>query len=144
MATPYSAFIGSFLDKIDDYKMIKYSDWDIKQDSIKYMKTAITKFCRECEISGYEFDDVIEQFSLDMGYEEIDIIAKGMVVEWLKPAVYKTRAMENIMNTKDFSYFSPQKMLEQNRALLADAKRDFKNSLVYYTYNIGDIEEFNR
>ena len=144
MSTPYSKFIDSFLRKIDDYKMINYSDWDIKQDSIKYMKTAITQFCSECEISNYDFDDVIEQFSIDMSHEEVDIIAKGMVVEWLKPSVYKARAMENIMNTKDFSYFSPQKMLEQNRALLADAKKDFTNSLVYYTYKIGNIEEFNR
>jgi len=144
MATAYSKFIDAFLRKIDDYKMIKYSDWDIKQDSIKYMKTAITQFCSECAITDYEYDDVIEQFSLDMGDEEIDIISKGMVVEWLKPSVYKSRAMENIMNTKDFSYFSPQKMLEQNKALLADAKKEFKNSLFYYTYKIGNIEEFNR
>lgn len=143
MATSYRDVVESFLDKINDYKMIMVSDEDIYDDAIRYMSAVCADFNRVCLIDLEDRDNYIRCFANDLPRNVIEIIAKGMVVEWLKPHIYRADAMQNMMNLKDASFFAPQQILAQNRTLYNEAVRAYKNAVKDYTYDNGKLGELS-
>ena len=143
MATPYKKVVESFLEKIDDYKMLNYSSQDILLNSTAYMNAVCSDFNRICLIDLEDKDDYICEFANDLSREVIEIIAKGMVVEWLKPLVYKADAMLNLMNLKDATFYSPSTLLAQKRAMLAEAEKAYSNAVKNYSYYHAKLGELS-
>ena len=94
MGVPYDSFIGAFLSKITDYDLADIDRrYEITVDLMK-RTLSLSTFKKVC---GYDFtttaDDSAEQFDVDIDDEVldeiVDIVSEGMVVQWLKPYVYK-------------------------------------------------------
>jgi len=143
MATSYLTVVESFLDEIDDYKMLNYSDQEIVNNAYGYMRAACAEFDRVCLIDLSDRDDILFHFNNDLDDEVIKIIVKGMVVEWLKPQLYKADAMHNLMNLKDATFFAPQQIMSQKRGLYNDAVDAFKNAINDYSYNHADLGDLS-
>ena len=71
--------------------------------------------------------------------EIVDIVATGMVVQWLQPYMFKSENLENILNTTDYSMYSPAELLLRVREVYQMAQRDFKNMIKDYSYDHGDL-----
>lgn len=143
MATPYSLIIDSYLAKIEDFKMLNLPVDDTIEDAIEYMKVVCADFSPICLKNIMAYDDRVRQFSEDLSVREIDIIAKGMVVEWMRPIVYQSSAMMNVMNLKDASFFSPSKIMEQKMLAFEKAEKSYKNAKFDYSYDNGEIGELH-
>ena len=143
MATPYSLIIDSYLKKIEDYKMIVMTDDVIIEDAIDYMKSVCADFDYICAKDLSDRDDAIRKFTEDLSINEIDIIAKGMVVEWMRPIVYQSSAMMNVMNMKDASFFSPSKIMEQKMYAFEKAEKAYKVAKFNYSYDNGEIGDLH-
>lgn len=143
MATPYSLIIDSYLDKIDDYKMIALTDDIVIEDAIGYMKRVCADFGYICLKDLSDRDDAIRKFGQDLSDNEIDIIAKGMVVEWMRPIVYQSSAMMNVMNMKDATFFSPSKIMEQKMIAFEKAEKAYRSAKRNYSYDNGEIGDLH-
>lgn len=143
MSTPYSKIIDAYLDKIDDYKMIEYTDDEIREDAIVYMHRVCSDFEHICLTDLSDWDDTLQRFEADLSSEEIQIIAKGMVVEWMRPIVYRSAAMQNVLNLKDASFFSPSKIMEQKALAFEKAEKMYRNAKLDYSYDHGEIGELS-
>lgn len=141
LQTPVSKVIDAFLRKIDDFKMLEYSDEDIDEDAKGYLTVAVANFE---EISGetLEIDTDGEYFTQELSNKIIDILALGMVVEWLKPIIYKADAMHNVMNLKDATFFSPAKIMEQKQMIYNTAVSEYDKAVINYTFNHGNMEDY--
>ena len=141
LQTPVSKVIDAFLRKIDDFKMLEYSDEDIDEDAKGYLTVAVANFE---EISGetLEIDADGEYFTQELSNKIIDILALGMVVEWLKPIIYKADAMHNVMNLKDATFFSPAKIMEQKQMIYSTATSEYNKAVINYTFNHGSMEDY--
>ena len=62
-----------------------------------------------------------------------------MVVQWLQPYMFKSENLENILNTADYSMYSPAELLLRVREVYQMAQRDFKNMIKDYSYDHGDL-----
>ena len=71
--------------------------------------------------------------------ELIEIISEGMVVQWLKPYVYKQELLENVLNTRDFTLYSPAELLLRVGNAYAKAQKDYTQMIREYSYNHGDL-----
>lgn len=142
LGTSYDLVIDAFLAKIDDYKMLNYSDDDIYEDALGYMKHVCGEFGEVCEKDLSARDDEAGAFVETLSNREIDIISLGMVVEWMRPVVNKADALHNVMNLKDATFFSPAKITEQKRGLYQDMLRAYEKAYYNYTYYRGDLEAF--
>lgn len=113
-----------------------------------YMKRAIAAFRKICKYdltataddNVREYDVEIEQEDLD---EIVEIVSEGMLVQWMKPYTYQQESLENALNTKDFSTYSPAELLMWIGNAYAAARKDFTNMMREYSYNHGDLTDLH-
>jgi len=57
----------------------------------------------------------------------------------MKPYFFRADNLENVLNTADFSAYSPAELLYRITSAYNEAKRDFRNMVREYSYNHGDL-----
>ena len=144
----YDVFTGAFLSKISDFDFVNMRDFERNALIDGYMKRAIADFRSICR---YDFsttaDDVIRMFLVEVPDEDIDeladIISEGMLVQWMKPFTYKQEGLESLLNTRDFSGYSPAELLMRIGEAYKKAQRDFVNMQREYSYRHGDLSDLH-
>lgn len=143
MATPYDIFEGAFLSKITEYDFLQIDPYDRNGSIDSYMKRSAAQFNKVCKYDLLTFDDAVRELAVDIPdadlVEIVDIVATGMVVQWLQPYMFKSENLENILNTVDYSMYSPAELLLRVREVYQMAQRDFKNMIKDYSYDHGDL-----
>lgn len=148
MGVPYDSFIGAFLSKITDYDLADIDRrYEITVDLMK-RTLSLSTFKKVC---GYDFtttaDDSAERFDVDIDDEVldeiVDIVSEGMVVQWLKPYVYKQELLENVMNTRDYTMYSPAELLLRVGNAYSKAQKDYIHMIREYSYNHGDLTDLH-
>lgn len=148
MSISYDAFVGAFLSKISEFEFVSLTDVERENMVDGYMKRAISAFKKNCKYDLVttanddirEFDVDIDTDSLD---EIIDIISEGMVVQWLKPYIYKQELLENVLNTRDFTSYSPAELLLRVGNAYKQAQKDYTQMIREYSFNHGDLSELH-
>lgn len=145
MKVSYDVFVNAFLQKITEYHFLAMQQWD-RQDIVDgYLRRACTEFAKVCKESlanidvdarEFEFRDDITPLEID---EIVEIVSEGMVVQWLKPYTYKQENLENMLNTADFSSYSPAELLKRVVDAYNTCKKDFTNKMREYSYRHGDL-----
>ena len=148
MGIPYDLFTGAFLNKITEFEFIQLKDDNSTVIVDGYMKRAISEFKKICKYDlTSAYDDVLREFSIDIDGNDIDelvdIISEGMVVQWLKPYTYRQELLENTLNTRDFTTFSPAELLMRVGNAYAKAQRDYTQMIREYSYNHGDLSDLH-
>lgn len=148
MSVPYDLFIGAFLSKISDYSFLEVPTVNATPIVDGYLKRSLSAFKKNCkyDLIGNTNDETRE-FEIDILDEDIDelvdIISEGMVVQWLKPYVYKQELLENILNTKDFTTYSPAELLMRVGNAYSKAQEDYTQMIRDYSYNHGNLSELH-
>lgn len=148
MSISYDVFTGAFLSKISEFEFINMPDVDRIEFVDGFMKRAISNFKKNCQydLTG-SANDTKRCFEIDINNEDIDelvdIISEGMVVQWLKPYVYKQELLENILNTKDFTTYSPAELLMRVGNAYSKAQADYTQMIREYSYNHGDLSDLH-
>lgn len=147
MSVSYDVFIGAFLSKVTEYDF-PIDNYERNQVVDGYMKRAIAKFKKICK---YDFtstaDDIVREFDVEVPEEDmdelVDIISEGMLAQWLKPYVYRQENLENILNTRDFTSYSPEKILNRVKEVYIMVQHEFTNMMREYSYNHGDLTDLH-
>ena len=128
-------FAGAFLSKITEYEFLSIPGDNRAEIIDGYMKRAITSFNKICvyDLTG-STDDEQREFALDIPSGDIDeildIVSEGMVVQWLKPYLYKQELLESVLNTRDFTTYQ-------------NAQRDYTQMIREYSFNHNDLTELH-
>lgn len=144
MSIPYDTFTKAFLSKISEFELLELDVDDSTEIVDVYMKRAIAAFKKNCKYDLTSVaDDEQRLFDVDVKEEDedelIEIISEGMVVQWLKPYVYKQELLENVLNTRDFTLYSPAELLLRVGNAYAKAQKDYTQMIREYSYNHGDL-----
>ena len=140
----YDVFTTAFLLKIMEYEFASIEDAQRTEMVDTYMKRAIADFRSICKYDlSTTASDELRIFDVDIKDEDmdeiIDIVTEGMVVQWLKPFVYKQENLELALNTRDFTTYSPAELLRRVGEAYKQAQRDFVNMQREYSYRHGDL-----
>ena len=111
-------------------------------------KRALSAFRKNCKYDLFTTgDDNTRTFSVDIPEADLteisDIVSEGMVSQWLKPYVNKQENLENVLNTKDFSTYSPAELLLRVGNAYAKVQKDYTNMIREYSYNHGDLSDLH-
>lgn len=148
MSVPYDIFVGAFLEKITEYELGFLTPYDRDETVYGYMKRSISGFKKNCKynLTSTRIDE-IREFDVDIPSdaldEIVDIVSEGMVVQWLKPYVYKQELLENAINTRDFSTYSPAELLLRVGNAYQKAQKDYTQMIREYSYNNGDLSDLH-
>lgn len=147
MTLSYDVFVGAFLSKITDYDFLSLVDSDRNAIVDEYLKASVsnTTFRKVC---SYDFvstaDDESRVFSdIDIDEDTLDeiveIVSDGMIVQWLKHYIYHQEILQNVMNTRDYSLYSPAELILRVGNAYNEAKKSYIQSIREYSYNHGDL-----
>jgi hypothetical protein len=148
MSVSYDTFAEAFLAKITEFDLLQLDEEDQVAIVDGYMKSAIDEFSYVCK---YDFvttaDDEDRIFDVEISgkdlYEIVNIVSEGMVVQWAKPYLYKQTIWQNVLNTRDFSVYSPAELMKQMRTTYAKAQADFTQMIREYSFNHGDLKGYH-
>ena len=147
MFITYDIVTDAFLSKITEFEFINLSEENATELIDGYMKRAVTEFKNVCEYDLSARDDTLRRFTVDIADEDVDeileILSEGMVVQWLKPYVYKQENLENVLNTADFSTYSPAELLYRIGNAYKQAKTDYTQMVREYSYNHADLSDLH-
>jgi len=148
MSVPYDLFTGAFLSKITEYEFKNMTDFERNSAVDGYMKRAIAAFKNICKYDlTTTADDNVREFDVEVEGEDldelVDIISEGMLVQWMKPYTYHQESLENVLNTKDFSTYSPAELLLRISNAYTAARKEFTNMMREYSYNHGDLTDLH-
>lgn len=150
MSVPYDVFAAAFLSKITEFDLLTLDDASRTEIVDNYMHIAMSNsnFKKVCKLNfAATKDDENRVFGVEIAEdtfdEIIDIVSEGMVVQWLKPYVYKQELLENVLNTKDFTTYSPAELLLRVGNAYAKAQKDYLNMIREYSYNHGDLTDLH-
>ena len=145
MNISYDVFVDAFLQKITEYRFLRLSEENRRDIVDGYLRRACTEFAKVCKRDLTRMDNETRKFTLPDDTtpaaldEIVEIVSEGMVVQWLKPYTYKQENLENMLNTTDFSAYSPAELLKQVVAAYKGCKKDFTNKIREYSYCHGDL-----
>lgn len=144
MSIPYDLFTDAFLSKITEYKFLKLDDENRTAIVDGYMKRAISSFKKVCVYDLVATgDDVSREYKVNIPQEDIDeiadIVSEGMLVQWLKPYTYQQELLENVLNTKDYTTYSPAELLLRVGNAYKQVQKDYTQMIREYSYNHGDL-----
>lgn len=147
MSISYDAIASAFLSKITEFEFLQIPEKDRTAIIDGYMKRAVSAFKNVCQYDLTAYDDTLREFTDDVDEADIDelleIISEGMLVQWLKPYVYKQELLENALNTADFTTYSPAELLLRVGNAYAKAQKDYTQMVREYSYNHGDLSELH-
>lgn len=148
MSVPYDKFTEAFLAKVTEFDFIKLSEYERNHLIDGYMKRAIAAFKKVCKYDlTTTADDMVREFDTDIEAEDLDeiveIVSEGMLVQWMKPYTYKQENLESVLNTRDFTTYSPSELLLRISATYAAVRKDFTNMMREYSYTHGDLTDLH-
>lgn len=147
MSVSYDLFTGAFLGKVTEYDFIRLDEYDRNNIVDGYMKRACSQFDKICVYELTDRDDIIRQFNIDIPANEIDeivdIVSEGMLVQWMKPYIYKQDNLVQLLNTKDFTAYSHAELFRQASNAYNTVSKRFTNMMREYSYNHGDLTELH-
>lgn len=148
MGVSYDIFTDAFLSKVSEFELIQL-DYNNRTETVDgYMRRAVSAFRKNCKYDLFTTgDDELRVFSVDIDRcdleEIVDIISEGMVVQWLKPYVYQQELLQNVLNTRDFTQYSPAELLLRVGNAYTKAQHDYTQMIREYSYNHGDLGDLH-
>lgn len=150
MTVSYDVFTDAFLSKITEYTFVNFAGENKVQEIVDgYMKRACADFAHICRADLMGGDDTTRTIDLKVGdedvgnkelYEIIDIVSDGMVYQWFKQYMYAQENLQNMLNTADFTSYSPAELLYRMTTAYKQAERNFINRMREYSYRYGDLK----
>lgn len=139
MATTFESIYARCRGRIMDYDKEGYTDEMFKAVEKDLLQAAIDDFVDICTQDLTDYDEELEEFNITLTRKEQGILALSMIVHWLEPYVYNSDALKNAMSTKDFSMFSPAKLLEQMKGLLDQSQKKLKAEMNLYSFKANSV-----
>lgn len=147
MSVSYDVFAGAFLSKITEYNFIQIPGENRTAIVDGYLKRALPRFAKVCKYDLTVVDESERVFSVDIPAdaldEIVDIVSEGMLEQWMKPYVYRQENLENVLNTKDFTTYSPAELLLRISNAYAKVQKDYTNMIREYSYSHGDLSDLH-
>ena len=148
MSVSYDLFTGAFLAKISEFEFLQLPT-AYRTDLVDgYMKRAVAEFKHICVYDLMDaMNDETREFAINIEDDDIDeivnIVSEGMVVQWLKPHIYRQELLENTLNTKDFTTYSPAELLMRVGNAYKNSQKDYLQMTREYSYNHGDLTDLH-
>ena len=120
MNTSIEDVIDLYLAKIENFDYLDYDETELLEELRPMMNSAISKlFTIDVSI-----DWDTEEFSRELSPIEQNIIAYGLVEEFISQKVNSIKVLENHLAMKDYNLYSSANMLKQLQTALARAQSD--------------------
>lgn len=140
MATPFTDIYARAIFRFADYDFLK-QDIQTREDVLeRYLISAKTDFYRICKVDLTDCDMEAKQFNEDLDDEIIEILSLGISFYWLSFKALNSELLKNVMNSKDYYYYSPANLLKEVQTLRETLRGEFNSRMRKYSFNNNTID----
>lgn len=132
----YENVFESFLGKVEDYDFVKMSIDDAYEILTDYLHSVVSQPYVRRLFASLTLDDQVQDIEFEMSYPldpnydtdfVIEVLAKGVLVEWLKPQVRGSKLnLKQVFGTKEEKFFSQAQHVSEIRGLLNDTEIELR------------------
>ncbi len=134
MATPFSEIYSRAIFRFADYKFLEQDILTREAVLEKYLFSAKTEFQKVCKVDLSQYDRELQQFDVDLGDEEKEILSLGIAYYWLSARTLNSENLKNRLNSKDYYYYSPANLLKEVQTLRKTVRDEFYSRMRQYSY----------
>jgi hypothetical protein len=109
------------LSMLNDYDITDYTDNDLYLEVGIRVNIVLAK----AMLDDIEFDAEFSEFSRDLTLYEANILAHGLLMQWLYPKVHNTEVLEAQLTNKEFTAFSNANRINSMIQLQRNAQEEF-------------------
>ena len=144
----YEKIYSCFLSKITDYKFLSLQTDDAYDLMRGWLHSAVSKPFIRKEFSTITFDDEIVTITFELARSidklsdedyAVEIIAMGMVIEWMEPQVKSVVNMAQMFSGKEQKFYSQAQHLSEVKKMLDDAKVEIRRIIRDHGYFSGTL-----
>ena len=147
MTSKYKVFFDNFLGLIEDYEFASLDRNNANELMVEYLHKAFAKPYVRRLFQSLTLDDSIQTVTFTMLDETdsdvdlnftVEVVAYGMVIEWLRPLVRsKLNIRQNFSNNKESKFYSQSSHLNELQSLLNNTINDQRSLIADrgYIYN---------
>lgn len=143
MTASYGSVFSRFLGKIKDWSFLALPENTAAEQMCEWLHSAVSKpFVRKL-FDSFSMDDEIQMLtftmydSIDNGYDldfSIEILAQGMILEWLTPWVNNTETIAQAFWEQNGRFYSQAEHLARLQELFADVRREQRRLIRDHSY----------
>ena len=130
MNTELGEIYSIFLSNITDYNLSSLADDDFNEELSMLLKKSMLKFRFKKDIV---INDFMGEFTRELTDGEKNILALGMVSEWIKSKIYSVEVMKMKMNSKDYQLYAESNMLSTLQKVKKEADAEFDYYMDIYS-----------
>ena len=139
MATPFTDIYARAIFRFADYEFLK-QDIETREGVLeKYLISAKTEFQRVCKEDLGDYDLELKQFNQTLDDEVIEILSLGIAFYWLSYKALNSELLKNVLNSKDYYYYSPANLLKEVQTLRKTLRNEFNSKMRQHSYNDSTI-----
>ena len=101
--------------------------------------SSVNDFHRICAVDLNNYDSEKKQFNIDLDNEIQEVLAVGVSFYWISFKTLDAKALKNVMNSKDYSYYSPANLLKEVQTLRNTIRDEYYSKMRRYSYDINDV-----
>ena len=139
MGTKYEEIFERYRARVRNYEFLDFDAITRLEYQKDLLTLAIGDFEEICKQDLTDREDDILAFNITLTNREKGILALGMVLHFVEPFVYNTDALQNALNTKDFSLYSPANLLEKMTDLMTTTEHRLRGEINLYSFRNGEI-----
>jgi hypothetical protein len=139
MATPFTDIYARAIFRFADYDFLK-QDIATREGVLEnYLISAKTEFQRVCKIDLGDYDIELQQFNQTLDDEVIEILSLGIAFYWISYKALNSELLKNVLNSKDYYYYSPANLLKEIQTLRKTLRDEFNSRMRQHSYNNNSI-----
>ena len=139
MATPFTDIYARAIFRFADYEFLK-QDIETREGVLeKHLISAKTEFQRVCKTDLGDYDLELKQFNQNLDDEVIEILSLGIAFYWLSYKALNSELLKNVLNSKDYYYYSPANLLKEVQTLRKTLRSEFNSKMRQHSYNENTI-----
>lgn len=119
-----------FIQKITTYEYINFTQEELDEEFYVLLINSLDNFYAQNDI---EVDEIMGEFNRKLKSQEIDILATGMVVEWLNPKINNIELLKQSLSSKDFQFYSQSNHLKELINLKSQIEGDYYYKVKRYS-----------
>jgi len=137
MGTPFEDIYKRAIFKFTDFNFLDF-ETELKAEIMRqHLLSAIVDFSRASAISLTHNET---EFIYDLGVEEQEILALGLVYHWLSGKVLNSELLRNVMHNKDYKSYSPANLLKEMQSLRSSIKQEFVGRINTYSFRNSNLQ----
>jgi len=135
MATTFREIYNRALFRFADHKFLEY-DVEIKEAVLeRYLISAKTEFEDICRVNLNDYNKETKQFNQDLDDKIIEILSLGIAYYWLSFKTLDSELVKNVLNSRDYYYYSPGNLLKEVQTLRETVRNEFYSAMREYSYS---------